>query len=92
MRKAVFERGLWSLLLLIAPLACRADGTAPTPPPHGAEAATPPEFIDFLEYLGSWEGDEQDWVQFLETEEDAPQRDAVENEADVTEDKDDVVS
>jgi hypothetical protein len=89
MPKAAFERGLWSLLLL-APLACRADGTATTPPSR--EAVTPPEFIDFLEYLGSWEGDEQDWVQFLEEEEDAPQRDAVEKEADVTEDKDDVVS
>jgi hypothetical protein len=91
MPKAAFERGLWSALLLIAPLACRADGTVATPP-HNAETATAPEFIDFLEYLGSWEGDEQDWVQFLEMLEDAPQRDAVENEADVTEDKDDVVS
>ena len=27
-----------------------------------------PEFLDFLEYLGSWEGEEQDWVQFLEVE------------------------
>jgi len=90
MPKAAFERGLWSLLLL-APLACRADGTVAAPP-HGAETTTPPpEFIDFLEYLGSWEGDEQDWVQFLEEEEDAPQRDAVEEQA-VTEDKDDVVS
>ena len=88
MPKAAFERGLWSLLLL-APLACQAGGTA-APPPRGTE--TPPEFMDFLEYLGSWEGDEQDWVQFLEEEEDAPQRDAVEKEADVTEDKDDVVS
>ena len=81
------SRGLCSLLLL-APLACGAD--AMDQPSRAADAA--PEFMDFLEYLGSWEGEEQDWIQFLEEEQDAPRRDAVEKEADVEEDKDDVVS
>ena len=81
------ERSLWSLLL-VAPLASGAD--AMDQPPRAAEAA--PEFIDFLEYLGSWEGAEQDWIQFLDEEQDPPQRDAAEKEAGVEEGKDDVVS
>jgi hypothetical protein len=81
------ERGLWFLLLL-APLAYGAD--VMERPARAADTA--PEFIDFLEYLGSWEGEEQDWIQFLEEEQDAPRPDAAEKEADVEEDKDDVVS
>jgi hypothetical protein len=27
------------------------------------------EFIEFLEYLGSWQGQEEDWVQFLSADE-----------------------
>jgi hypothetical protein len=49
-----------------------------------------PEFLDFLEYLGSWNGEEQDWVQFLD-DTNAPQRDAAGEEPEY-EDENDVVS
>ena len=51
--------------MLCAPLAAHGES-------RQVERAGP-EFLDFLEYLGSWEGDEQVWVEFLE-EEAAPTR------------------
>lgn len=79
---------LWPLLLL-APLAAHAQ-EAPEP---GLQAAAP-EFLDFLEYLGSWEGDDREWVQFLEEGEDEDDltRDAVGQPEEAHEDDDDVVS
>jgi hypothetical protein len=60
------------------------------------EDATAPEFMDFLEYLGSWDGEEQDWVQFMDAEEKLQQRDAGAEQTDIEhvelEDVDDVVS
>lgn len=50
-----------------------------------------PEFLDFLEYLGSWEGEEQVWVEFLE-EEAVPARREADREQAGYEDSDDVVS
>jgi len=50
--------------LIGAALACVATGAAADKPsPDSAE------FIEFLEYLGSWEGPEEDWVQFLPVDE-----------------------
>jgi hypothetical protein len=54
-------------------------------------SSQPAEFLDFLEYLGSWDGAEQDWVQFLDEDETAPQRDAGEEPVEI-EDPNDVVS
>jgi hypothetical protein len=48
-------------LVLCAP-ALRAE--EPPPPPE--------EFMDFLEYLGSWDGKEADWTQFM-SEAEVPQ-------------------
>jgi hypothetical protein len=72
-------------VLLLAPIG--ASGQEAT----GRQAqAQPPEFLDFLEYLGSWDGAEQDWVQFLDEDETVPQRDA--EEPVELEDPNDVVS
>jgi hypothetical protein len=54
-------------------LACiGACACAGQPDPSLANA----EFIEFLEYLGSWEGSEEDWVQFLPALEQASTVDA----------------
>jgi hypothetical protein len=76
---------LWPLLL--ASLAALGEEPAQR---QGQEGAAP-EFLDFLEYLGSWNGEEEDWVQFLDEDENAPHRDAVEEPV-VIEDPNDVVS
>lgn len=66
------RRGLSAIALTgAAPLVCAALALfAP-----GAFADKPdtdsPEFIEFLEYLGSWEGPEEDWVQFLSADDEA---------------------
>lgn len=83
--KAVSDRRLWPLLVL-APFATAYGKDQQDP------ASSAPEFIDFLEYLGSWDGQEQEWIQFLETEQGAPVRDTAGKEADVHEGQDDVVS
>jgi hypothetical protein len=77
---------LWPLLLL-APLSAPAQ----EPQPGEGQPSTAPEFLDFLEYLGSWDGAEQDWVQFLDQGEAVPQEDAEEEPVDL-EDPNDVVS
>ena len=51
-----------------------ADGQ---PEAVGGEA----EFIEFLEYLGSWDGAEEDWVQFLRTPDQASVIEAADDEA-----------
>jgi hypothetical protein len=60
------------------------------------QAAAAPEFLDFLEYLGSWDGDEQDWVQFMDVDEKVPAQDPGTPKREVEqvelEDVDDVVS
>ena len=38
------------------------------------------EFIEFLEYLGSWDGPEEDWVQFLRASEQPSIIEAAEDE------------
>lgn len=76
---------LWPLLL--ASLAAVGEEPAEREAPEGAA----PEFLDFLEYLGSWNGEEQDWVQFLDEDENAPHTDAVEEPVEI-EDPNDVVS
>lgn len=45
-------------------------GLTCTPPRALAAEADPAgqEFVAFLEYLGSWDGNEEDWVQFLDAE------------------------
>jgi hypothetical protein len=77
----------WPLLLVALAAQAQDDVLA-----RGGEAPHAPEFLDFLEYLGSWEGEEQDWVQFMDVEEKAPQRDAAEAEEGEHEDVVDVVS
>ena len=47
------------------------------PEAFGGEA----EFIEFLEYLGSWEGAEEDWVQVLRTPDQATVIEAADGEA-----------
>jgi len=81
------SRWRWWPLLLLAPLG--AQGQEPSA--RQAQQGQPPEFLDFLEYLGSWDGAEQDWVQFLDEDETPPQRDAVEEPVEI-EDPNDVVS
>jgi len=83
----------WWPLLFVAFAAQAQDDV--TPSGDGADAAAP-EFMDFLEYLGSWDGEEQDWVQFMDAEEKLQQRDAGAEQDEVDqvelEDVDDVVS
>jgi hypothetical protein len=74
---------LWPVLVLMPMAALGQDQ------PEQDDPA--PEFIDFLEYLGSWNGEEQDWVQFLDNGADLPQRDAAGAEPE-HEDGNDVVS
>ena len=81
------SRWRWWPLLLLAPLG--AQGQEPSA--RQAQQGQPPKFLDFLEYLGSWDGAEQDWVQFLDEDETPPQRDAVEEPVEI-EDPNDVVS
>ena len=84
----------WWPLLFVAFAAQAQDDVAPSG--DGQDAAVAPEFMDFLEYLGSWDGEEQDWVQFMDAEEKLPQRDAGGQPGEVEqvelEDVDDVVS
>lgn len=81
------SRWHWWALLLLAPLAVRAQDQPESPPQDGQA----PEFLDFLEYLGSWDGAEPDWVQFLDEDDTLPRRDAVEEPKEI-EDPNDVVS
>jgi hypothetical protein len=89
MLKSPASRCWWSLLLLAALAAQAQDEDAQA---RDAETAQATEFLDFLEYLGSWDGEEQDWVQFMDAEEKAPQRDAAGTEESEHEDVDDVMS
>jgi hypothetical protein len=59
-------------------------GLAWAPSPTLAADADPAgqEFVAFLEYLGSWDGNEEDWVQFLDAEAPAGAERAAAAEAD----------
>jgi hypothetical protein len=77
----------WWPLLLLTPLGAYGQETVE----RAVQPGQAPEFLDFLEYLGSWDGAEQDWVQFLDEDETTPHRDAGEEPAEL-EDLNDVVS
>ena len=80
--------------MLLVALAAQAQDDAAQPGDDQPAAA--PEFLDFLEYLGSWDGDEQDWVQFIDVDEKVPAQDPGTPKREVEqvelEDVDDVVS
>lgn len=75
---------LWPLVLVVPTFAHAEQAFEPS--------ATTPEFLDFIEYLGSWEGEEQDWVQFLELDGLMPPPEAADEDRDQDEDDDDAVS
>jgi hypothetical protein len=86
-QRAASSRRRIAPILLLASIVAHAEDGAVTD-------VAAPEFLDFLEYLGSWEDGEQDWVQFLDGEDADVTQDAVGPPAEEaeTEDDDDVVS
>jgi hypothetical protein len=57
-----------------APIVLALAGACLAQPAAAQEEAEAPE-LDFLEYLGSWQGEEDEWFEIAEWEKDNPEKD-----------------
>jgi len=58
-------------------IVCALGGLWLVPSAHAQEAAPPPE-LDFLEYLGAWAGDDDEWLAIEEWQKDNGAEDGAE--------------
>ena len=74
-------RKLASARLASACVALGASWLAPSAQAQSKDAAAEPPGLDFLEYLGSWQADDDEWYEIAEWDKDNPERDAAGDEA-----------
>ena len=61
--------------LASALVALGASWVAPGAHAQSKDAAAEPPGLDFLEYLGSWQADDDEWYEIAEWDKDNPERD-----------------
>ena len=67
-------RKLASAKLASAFVALGASWTAPGAQAQGKDAAAEPPGLDFLEYLGSWQADDDEWYEIAEWDKENSER------------------